>query len=52
MNKEKLLKGLQFFSTVIIPVMTLAVTATLTYLKEVNKEEEKLKELKKPENHD
>jgi hypothetical protein len=32
--------------------MTLAVTATLTYLKEVNKEEEKLKELKKPENHD
>lgn len=51
MNREKLLKSLQFFSTVVIPVMTLAVTATLTYLKEVNKEE-KIKELKKPENHD
>ena len=43
MNREKLLKSLQFFSTVVIPVMTLAVTATLTYLKEVNKEEEKQK---------
>lgn len=53
MNREKLLRGLQFFSTVVIPVMTLAVTATLTYLKEVNKEDEnKIKELKKLENHD
>ena len=52
MNREKLLRNLQFFSTVVIPVMTLAVTATLTYLKEVNKEEEKQKESKKPENHD
>lgn len=51
MNREKLLRNLQFFSTVVIPVMTLAVTATLTYLKEVNKEE-KQKESKKPENHD
>lgn len=36
MNKEKLLKTLGFISTVVIPVLTLAVTTTLTYLKENN----------------
>ena len=35
MNKEKL-KTLGFISTVVIPVLTLAVTTTLTYLKENN----------------
>lgn len=58
MDRDKLLKGLQFFSTVVIPVMTLAVTATLTYLKEVSKNEEEKKKLEnnlkleKPESHD
>ena len=36
MNKEKLLRTLGFISTVIIPVLTLAVGSTLTYLKEEN----------------
>ena len=47
-EKKKLLRGLQFFSTVIIPVMTLAVTATLTYLKECE-EKDKKEEKKKLE---
>ncbi len=34
MNREKLLKTLGFISGVVIPVLTLAVTSTLTYLKE------------------
>lgn len=34
MNKEKLLRTLGFISTVVIPVLTLAVTSTLGYLKE------------------
>lgn len=36
MKKEKLLKTLGFISTVVIPVLTLAVTSALTYLKEEN----------------
>ena len=34
MKREELLKTLGFISTVVIPVLTLAVTSTLTYLKE------------------
>ena len=34
MSREKLLKTLGFISTVVIPVLTLAVTSALTYLKE------------------
>lgn len=33
MNRENLIKKLGFISSVIIPVLTLAVTSTLTYLK-------------------
>lgn len=33
MSREDLIKGLGFISTVVIPVLTLAVTASLTYLK-------------------
>lgn len=44
MNKEKLLRTLGFISTVIIPVLTLAVTSSLTYLKEENTNTNKLKE--------
>ena len=36
MNKENLIKKLGFISSVVIPVLTLAVTSALTYLKETN----------------
>jgi hypothetical protein len=41
MSREKLLKTLGFISTVIIPVLTLAVGSTLTYLKEGTDKTEK-----------
>ena len=34
MKREELLRTLGFISTVVIPVLTLAVTSALTYLKE------------------
>lgn len=36
MKKEDIIKKLGFISTVVIPVLTLAVTSTLAYLKETS----------------
>lgn len=36
MNKGELIRKLGFISTVVIPVLTLAITSTLNYLKEEN----------------
>jgi len=41
MKREELIKKLGFISSVIIPVLTLAVTSALTYLKENNTNESK-----------
>ena len=44
MNKEELIRKLGFISTVVIPVLTLAVTSILDYLKGegTNKSKEKI----------
>jgi hypothetical protein len=44
MSREELIRKLGFISTVVIPVLTLAITSTLAYLKEdnTNKSEEKI----------
>ena len=34
MNREKFIRTLGFISSVVIPILTLAVTSTLTYMKE------------------
>ncbi len=41
MNRELLIRRLGFISSVVIPVLTLAVTSALTYLKETNINEPK-----------
>ena len=41
MNRELLIRRLGFISSVVIPVLTLAVTSALTYLKETNESTKK-----------